>query len=205
VVHEADAIAWLQENQLANDAAVVTSLPNVDEFQHRDLERWRRWFVETATLILRKTAPESAAVFFQTDIQHDGTWIDKSQLIQQAASSIPIPLIWHKIALRAPPKTTTYSRPGYAHLLCFSASLRNLEHNATPDVLPLLGEMDWPRAMGLEVATTAVRWLRDYAAAKTIVAPFCGTGTALLAANQLGLDGVGIERSKTRAAKARER
>ena len=203
VVHEADAIAWLRQNELPRDAAIVTSLPNVDEFQHRDLDRWRQWFRETAALILQKTPPASAAVFFQTDIQYDGVWIDKSQLVQQAAASTGTPMIWHKVVLRASPGTTTYARPGFAHLLCFAPSVRNEKHNATPDVLPQLGEMDWPRAMGLDVATTAIRWLRDHAAAKTIVAPFCGTGTALTAANQLGLHAIGIERSTSRAARAR--
>ena len=141
-------------------------------------------------------------MFFQTDIQYDGVWIDKSQLVQQAAASTGTPMIWHKVVLRGPPGTTTYSRPGFAHLLCFAPSVRNEQHNATPDVLPQLGEMDWPRAMGLDVATTAIRWLRDHAAAKTIVAPFCGTGTALTAANQLGLHAIGIERSTSRAARA---
>jgi hypothetical protein len=204
VVHEADAIAWLQENELASDAAIVTSLPNVDEFRHQNFERWRNWFCDAVALILQKTPTNSAAVFFQTDIQQDGIWIDKSFLVQQAAALTGTPLIWHKIALRAPVGTTTNSRPGYAHLLCLAPTLRLTEHNATPDILPQLGKMAWPRAMGLDIATTAVRWLRDYAGARTIVAPFCGTGTALLAANQLDLDAIGIERSTSRAAKARE-
>ncbi|MFT7536817.1 MAG: hypothetical protein ACI85K_002771, partial [Hyphomicrobiaceae bacterium] len=45
-VHEADAIAWLEQQELAADAAFVTSLPNVDEFQHQNLARWRTWFVD---------------------------------------------------------------------------------------------------------------------------------------------------------------
>ena len=182
---------------------MLTSLPNVDEFQHRDLERWRTWFREAAALVLQKTPANSAAVFFQTDIKHDGIWVDKSFLLQQAAEQTGCQLIWHKAVLRAPIGTTTNARPGYAHLLCFSRTLRDEDSNALPDVLPQLGKMAWPRAMGRDVATFAVTWLRDHAGAKTIVAPFCGTGTALAAANQLGLHAIGIERSKPRAAKAR--
>lgn len=203
VVHEADAIAWLEQNELARDAAIVTSLPNVDEFSHRDLERWRAWFVDAATLVLRKTPDTTAAVFFQTDIKHDGVWIDKSFLVQQAAAAAGVPLVWHKVALRAPIGTQTNARPGYAHLLCFSKTVRSDEDNATPDILPAIGKMDWTRAMGHGVAQTAIEWLRDHAAANSIVAPFCGTGTALRIANQLGLDAIGIERNPGRAERAR--
>jgi hypothetical protein len=202
-VHEADAIAWLEQQELAADAAFVTSLPNVDEFQHQNLARWRTWFVDAAALVMNKTPVESAAVFFQTDIKQDGVWIDKSFLLQQAAERSRSALIWHKTVLRAPIGTTTNARPGYAHLLCFAPKLRSHDGNATADVLPQLGSMAWPRAMGNDVATFAISWLRDHAAARTIVAPFCGTGTALAVANKLGLHAIGIERSKSRAAKAR--
>jgi hypothetical protein len=202
-VYEADAIAWLEQQELAADAAFVTSLPNVDEFQHQNLARWRTWFVDAAALVMNKTPVESAAVFFQTDIKQDGVWIDKSFLLQQAAERSRSALIWHKTVLRAPIGTTTNARPGYAHLLCFAPKLRSHDGNATADVLPQLGSMAWPRAMGNDVATFAISWLRDHAAARTIVAPFCGTGTALAVANKLGLHAIGIERSKSRAAKAR--
>ena len=60
-VHEADALAWLAEHELPDDAAVVTSLPNVDEFGHRDLARWREWFVGAARTVLEKTPRRTAA------------------------------------------------------------------------------------------------------------------------------------------------
>lgn len=201
-MHEGCALEWLREHPLPQDAAIVTSLPNFDEFTNRDPARWRTWFVDAAEMVLRSTPSESACVFFQTDVKHEGVWIDKSFLVQLAAQRAKVPMIWHKVALRAPVGTQTNQRPGYAHLLCFSKTVRHTHDNATPDVLARIGSQDWPRAMGRDVADAAVQWLRDHAGAQTIVAPFCGTGTALDAANALDMQAIGVERNPGRAQRA---
>jgi hypothetical protein len=202
-VHTADALPWLRANPLPADAALFTSLPDVAEFRHRDADRWRAWFVEAAAVVLRATPADGASIFYQTDVKRGGRWVDKACLLQQAAAAVSVPLLWHKLVLRAPAGRATGGRPGYAHLLCFAPSLRD-DGPPTPDVLPELGAMTWPRAMGLAAARFAVEWLRDRAAAATIVDPFCGVGTALAVANALGLHAVGVELAAGRAAKARE-
>lgn len=203
LVHEADALLWLAANPLAPSCGVLTSLPDLAEFRHGDLARWRAWFVHAAEVVVRATPPQSAAIFYQTDVKRDGRWIDKSFLVQQAAAAAGAELVWHKIVCRAPAGQATFGRPGYAHLLCVSATVRDPVAAATADVLPELGAMAWSRAMGAAAAAAAVRWLRDHAGATTVVAPFCGVGTALAAANALGLAAIGIERNPGRAAKAR--
>ena len=203
VVHCADALVWLDEHALPDGAAVFTSLPNVDEFGHRDLARWRAWFVDAAERTLRATPRGAACVFFQTDIRHEGAWIDKAFLLQLAAERTDARLCWHKLALRAPLGTTTNERPGYAHLLCFGDGFAPGPDSHTPDVLPELGEMTWPRAIGASVARWTIGWLRDHAGARVIVDPFCGRGTVLAVAESLGLDAVGVERNEGRAQQAR--
>ena len=203
VVHEADALPWLAANPLPAEGGVLTSLPDVAEFRHRDVDRWRAWFVQAAELVLRATPPARAAVFYQTDVKRDGRWIDKSFLVQQAAAAAGVPLLWHKIVCRAPTGQATFARPGYAHLLAFSAELREPVEAATPDVLPGLGAMTWARAMGLAATEAAVRWLRDVAGARTIVDPFCGVGTALAVATRHGLHAIGVALNPGRAQKAR--
>jgi len=202
-VHEGDALIWLAANPLPADAAIVTSLPDVSEFRHRDRERWRSWFVAAAASVLRATPPPTAAVFYQTDVKHDGRWIDKAFLVQTAAEAAGVPLLWHKIVCRAPAGQATGGRPGYVHLLCFSAQCRDHGTPTTADVLPALGAMTWTRAMGLDAARFAVAWLRDHAGARCIVDPFCGVGTALAVANELGMSAIGVELNPGRAAKAR--
>ena len=203
VVHHADALEFLAAQALPADAAVVTSLPDVSEFRHHDLERWRSWFVDAAALLLRRTSPRQAVVFFQTDVKRDGVWIDKHTLLQDAARAVGAALLWHKIVCRAAPGTTTFARPGYAHLVCFSVALRDDAERATADVLPALGAMTWQRAMGAAAARFAVAWLATHAGARTIVDPFCGVGTVLAAANERGLAAVGVERHAGRAQRGR--
>ncbi|MGB3970270.1 MAG: SAM-dependent methyltransferase [Planctomycetota bacterium] len=203
VVHEADALEWLAANALPPDASVLTSLPDVSEFRHRDEERWRQWFLQAAELVVRGTPRRGAAVFYQTDVKRDGRWVDKAFLVQQAAHAAGSSLLWHKVVCRAPAGQATFGRPGYAHLLCFAAELRDRVDASTPDVLPDAGTMAWSRAMGLAATRAAVLWLRDHAGARTIVDPFCGTGTALAVANAHGLHAIGVERNPGRAATAR--
>ena len=202
-VHDADGVQWLRDHALQDGHAVLTSLPDGSELKRLSFGQWRDWFIGTAELIVRALPERSAAIFYQTDVKRDGTWVDKSCLVQRGAEAAGGHLLWHKIVLRAPAGTATFARPGYAHMLCVSRALIDDQKRATPDVLPELGRMTWPRAMGLEAAHAAVLWLRDHAGARCIVDPFCGVGTALAVANHHGLDAIGVEIAPGRAAKAR--
>jgi hypothetical protein len=203
IVHHGDALAWLRTAALPSGCSLLTSLPDRAEFRHRDVERWRPWFVAAAELVVRSTPSDGCAVFFQTDVKRNGIWIDKSYLVQQGAYAAGAVLLWHKVVCRAPAGQTTFARPGYAHLLCFAHHRRDDAAAATPDVLPELGPMTWARAMGQAATRAAVAWLRDHAAATTIVDPFCGVGTALAVANAMGLHAIGVENHAGRAAQAR--
>jgi hypothetical protein len=203
-VHQTDALEWLAANPLPAGASVLTSLPDASELARRAAAGWSSWFVDAARAVLQALPDAGAAIFFQTDVRRAGVWIDKAFLVQQAAGAVGVPLLWHKIVCRAPAGRATPGRPGYAHLLCFSRTVREPIAAASADVLPELGAMTWARAMGLAAARFAVAWLRDRAGAGCIVDPFCGIGTALAVANAMGLDAVGVERNPGRAQRARE-
>lgn len=202
IVHHGDGIAWLARGPLPPDHALVTSLPDRSELR-LSLSDWERWFVETAALVCRAAAPEAVAVFFQTDVKHDGRWVDKAFLVQLGAREAGVALLWHKIVCRAPAGVTTFGRPAYAHLLCFSRALRLDPKRSTPDVIPRLGEMAWARAMGVEACEATCRFLVEQTACRTVVDPFCGVGSVLAVANARGLDAVGVELSRKRAERAR--
>lgn len=203
-VHEGDGVAWLAGTApLPPDHAIVTSLPDHSELPELGVEGWRTWFVETAALACGAVAEDAVAVFYQTDVKHEGRWIDKAFLAQLGAERAGAALLWHKVVCRVPPGRTTFGRPAWAHLLCFSRALRLPPGRATADVLPEAGHMTWARAMPVGACDVVARFLLSDTRCRTVVDPFCGLGTMLAVANAQGLSAIGVERSPKRAARAR--
>ena len=202
-VHHGDGIAFLSSAQLVNDHAIITSLPDHSELPSLGITAWKQWFVETVALACRALADEGVAVFYQTDVKHDGRWIDKGHLVQSGIDAAGSHLLWHKIVCRVPPGVVTFGRPAYAHMICASRERRLSPAASTADVLPALGHMSWSRAMGSAACETAIV-LVEKLGARVVVDPFCGYGSILAAANAHGLDAIGVELSKKRVARARK-
>ncbi len=202
VVHCEEAVGWLAARPSFDGCSFITSLPDVSETPLLLLE-WKRWFVGAAEAILKRCPDDGVAMFYQTDIKVDGTWVDKGYLCHQAAEAAGSRLLWHKIVCRKEPGVATFGRPSYAHLLCYSRGLRPDPSRATADVLPRTGEMTWSRAMGVDVCRFAARFVRQHTSSRKVVDPFCGYGTVLAAANELGLDAEGVELCRRRARRAR--
>jgi len=203
VVHAQDALTWLDANALMPAHAIITSLPDSSEVPRLGFDGWRKWFIDTSERLCRAVSDDAVAIFFQTDVKLDGGWVDKAHLVHSGADAAKSKLLWHKVVCRAPPGLTTFGRPAYAHLLCFSRGLRLEKGQSSPDVLERLGEMTWARAMGVEACVAACRFVLERTQCRTIVDPFCGLGTALAVANAMGLDAVGVELSEKRAERAR--
>ena len=184
-------------------ACAVTSLPDVSEVG-MTLPVWRAWFLEAARLVVGSVPDESAALFFQSDIKRDGTWVDKGALVIRAAEDAGASILFHKIVCRRTPGALTYGRPGFTHLIAVSRALKCPDVLPIPDVITDAGRQPWVRAMGVRAAAHAVRFARDQAGAKTIFDPFCGIGTVLAVANALGLDAIGVELARKRAEQSRQ-
>jgi len=120
IVHNADAIAWLQAQGKLVGASLITSLPDVSELPRLGLDGWRRWFEDAAALVMACTADEGVAIFFQSDIKRGGLWIDKGALVSRAAERTDMSLLFHKIVCRKPPGTSSFGRATYAHMLGFA-------------------------------------------------------------------------------------
>lgn len=202
-VHCEDAITWLKSYKETEPASFLGSLPDYSEFPSYSLQQWKDWFYSTAQLILNNTSPDGVSIFFQSDIKHEGAWIDKAFIVQKAAENLGHELLWHKIFCRYPAGTITFGRPAFSHMLCFSQKLRADVSKSTADVVPDLGEKTWMRGMGLEASLIASNFVLKQTNTKILINPFCGEGSVLAAANHVGLNAVGIERSPKRAEKAR--
>lgn len=197
-----DGVAWLNETALPPSHAIVTSLPDVSEMRALGFDGWRSWFVDTVALACSRVAETAPAVFFQTDVKRDGRWVDKAHLVALGAERAGAACLFHKVVCRVPPGRTTFGRPGYAHLIAFSRGLHVSLDASTPDVLPALGGMPWPRAMGTAACEETCRFLAQATACRVVVDPFCGFGTMLAVANAYGFAAVGVERSPKRARRA---
>lgn len=207
IVECGDALVWLesQSKESMAGSSFVASMPDISEFSNSTLAQWKEWFTQTASLIMSRTPDEGVAVFYQSDIKYEGTWVDKGYLVQKAAEQNGMELLWHKIVCRVNPGVATFGKPAYSHILCFSKNLRLHDvSRSTPDVIPELGEKTWVRGMGLENCLMIAHFIATQTQSTTIVQPFCGEGSLLAAASKKGLRGFGIERSPKRAQKARD-
>lgn len=201
VVH-GDALTWLRAHPALPGTSVIASLPDVSELG-TPLPVWRDFFAEAARAALSTASDDGLCLFFQTDLKVEGRWISKAALVLNVAGEQEVPLLFHKVVCRKPPGSVFNGRPGFSHLLCFSRAARDDANRPTADVLPDLGEMPWSHSMGTRAAAEAVAAIRRLSpATRQVVAPFCGVGTALAAANAAGLDAIGIERNRKRAEKA---
>lgn len=196
-----DGIGWMTRARIDASHAIVTSLPDVSELAPMALDAWRDWFIETVELACRTVAGGAPAIFYQSDVRHEGTWIDKGHLVATGADRAGARCLFHKIVCRAPAGVATRGRPSYAHLLAFVTGPSSSKVTASGDVLPALGEMSWSRAMGTAACEEAVYFVAA-AGCRTVVDPFCGYGTVLAVANAYGLDAIGVELSEARAKKA---
>jgi hypothetical protein len=206
LVIQAEALEWLAAHPAEPTDAVVTSLPDVSELPELGpgLDGWKSWFVDAAARVLCWTAPGLPTLFFQSDVRHQGAWVDKAYLVQRAAELTGASLVFHKIVCRHAPGTLTQGRASYSHLLAFTRGAPLVPKKPSADVLPDAGEMPWSRAMGTRACEAACRFILDETAARRVVDPFCGKGTVLAVANALGLAALGIELSGKRCRAARK-
>lgn len=203
VIHQAEAVAWLQARGMLTGASVVTSLPDVSEIPQLDFEGWCRWFEDAAVVVMAAVPPEGVAIFFQSDIRHAGLWVDKGAMVARGAERAGSHLLFHRIVCRLPAGTLSSGRATYSHLLGFSPVPRPPSGRPRADVIPDAGFVPGKKAMGVNACLEACRFVLQETPTRTIVDPFCGWGTVLAVANALGMDAVGVDLSARMCRRAR--
>jgi len=208
IVHHGDGLAFLAEarardgGQLAG-VSIITSLPDISELPTLGPGGWEGWFVDAARACCEAVAPDALAIFFQSDVKHGGVWIDKGALVTRAAHASGLRTVFHRIVLRVPAGTVTHGRAGYSHLLGFSRSAVLDLSRPGCDVIPDAGPTTWTRGMGLHACRAACEAVLALTPTRIVLDPFCGHGTVLAVANELGLDAIGVELGGKRAKRAR--
>lgn len=180
----------------------MTSLPDVSELSI-PLVEWRAWFLNGVKLVVDSVHDESASVFFQSDIKHEGRWIDKGALVVRAAEDAGAHVLFHKIICRRQPGLFSHGRPGFTHLIAVSKAMRCPDVLPIPDIVIDAGKLTWARAMGMRAAAQAVKFAKEQVGATLVFDPFCGVGTVLAVANRLGMAALGVEKSRKRCEQAR--
>lgn len=210
-VHHGDGLAWLaaaRSEGALGGVSIITSLPDVSELPTLGPEGWERFFVDAARACCEAIDDDALAIFFQSDVKHpDATrgsvWIDKGALVTRAAVEAGLATIFHRIVLRVPAGTVTHGRAAYSHLLGFSRRARLDLSRPGADVIPDAGPTTWTRGMGLHACRAACEAVISFTPTRVVLDPFCGHGTVLAVANELGLDAIGVELGGKRARKAR--
>lgn len=204
IIHQADAVEWLEGQGVMAGCSFITSMPDYSEFPSLSLADWKKWWVRAAGLVLSRCPEDGVVIFYQRDSKREGAWVDKAYLCQKAAEEQGVEQIWHKIVCRAPAGHITFGRPAYSHLVCFSKKVRLGLSVALPDILPVAGKSTWARGMGIDACEFAIRFVKEHTQTRTIVDPFCGHGLVLAVANHEGMNAIGVELSRKRAERARE-
>ena len=181
----ADALQWMLGPIVPG--AVVTSLPDAEEIGISP-DEWKNWFRRGAYYAMKLARPDAPAIFYQTDRKAGGAILSKPYLLMQAAEHAGLRLLWHKIVLRRDEGKVDIHRPGYTHLMAFSA--KGKPGAASPDVIAR-GAMAYPNAMGM----IAARFACEFAGASCgrIIDPFCGRGSVPAMANALGFSAIGCD------------
>jgi len=199
-VIQAEALAWLNGQEPDSYLAIVTSLPDPEEVGI-SIQKWKTWIAAVAESIDRVLDPRGIAVFYQTDRRVNGEILDKKSRISAAFYDLGYRTVLSKIALTQNPDTTNLFRPTYTNL--FAVSKKATSGQATPDVFGA-GKKVYPNATGLKAATVALEYVRSQVGDVVILDPFCGQGSILKIANDLGLDSIGIDIDESQVLKARK-
>jgi hypothetical protein len=183
----ADSFGWLPANR--DQGSIVTSLPDASEIGIKDLNEYEKWVRRAATECFLSASEGCPLIFIQTDRRKGGRQFSKASLLMNLAAEQAWFLLWHKIELAAEVGKSNLYRPTFRNMLCFGRGKMSAGQ-ATPDVIPPSKRL-YDMAFGFEAAKVAVEFCKKFS--NRVLDPFCGHGTVLHVAGELGMDSVGVD------------
>jgi len=191
-----DAHKWLINNY--NNKAIITSLPDMEEVG-MDVKDWGNWIKKTCSLIVDSLDDKGIVIFYQTDRKYKGKVLDKKTLISNEFIKLGYNNIFNKIVLKQKPETINLFRPTFTNLFGFSKKITS--GKSTPDVINC-GKMIYKNAMGLNACKIAIEFIESKIETDIIIDPFCGQGSILKIANEMGFNSIGVDILKKQCLKA---
>lgn len=187
----ADANDWMKEmfNQGLKCKAIITSLPDADEIGLTQAQ-WETWVHIVCLNMIEIMDDKGIVIFYQTDRKIQGRQIDKKSLITGYFRAAKFNTIFSKIVLKQEPETTNFFRPTFTNMFGFSK--RTKAGKATPDVFRA-GKMIYRNSMGFNACEAAIKLIKSKLGDVIIYDPFCGRGSVLKIANELGLRAYGVD------------
>jgi hypothetical protein len=183
----ADSFEWLPTNR--DQGSIITSLPDASEIGIEDLKEYDKWVRRAATEIFLSVSEGCPVIFIQTDRRKGGRQFSKANLLMNIAHEEGWFLLWHKIELAAEVGKSNLYRPTFRNMLCFGKGKMSAGQ-ATPDVIPPSKRL-YEMAFGFAAARVCVEFCKRFT--KRVCDPFCGQGTVLQVAEQMGLHSVGVD------------
>jgi len=155
-----------------------------------EIHEWQAWIRKTCKLLASSLSDKGVIIFYQTDRKHQGALIDKKSLISAEFHRLGYRTIMNKVILKQEPETINLFRPTFSTLFGFSKATNS--GKATPDVI-YSGDMVYKNAIGLNACKLSLEFIQKQVGKTLIVDPFCGQGSILKIANDMGLDALGVD------------
>jgi hypothetical protein len=183
----ADSFEWLPANR--DQGSILTSLPDASEIGIENLDKYEKWVRRAATEIFLSASEGCPVIFIQTDRRKGGRQFSKANLLINIAEEQGWFLLWNKIELTADVGKSNLYRPTFRNMVCFGRDDMTAGQ-ATPDVVPKSKRL-YDMAFGFEAARACLGFCKKFS--NRVCDPFCGHGTVLHVAEELGMESVGVD------------
>lgn len=184
----ADALETISKYK--GEGVIITSIPDMSELGMTDLGKYSFFFCCALTACI-EASKETPLILYQTDRKIDGILFSKAATVLHHGLEHGMDIMWHKIIVRRGYDKVDLMKPGYSHMIAMGYKDKGIKPGrASPDVIEFTGAL-YDNGMDYRATNQAILYAKKYSS--TIIDPFCGKGTVPIMADDLGLDGIGID------------